>query len=152
MIKILAPTRGGQASYVNQDRAISLAKEQGAELSFLYITDISFLEHHSVPILINLEDDLDEMGGFVLTMAQERASKQGIEAQALVRRGHFGDVLSKVIEEGEFDCLILGNPQEDSGITTFDFLQELAEGLADARQIETIVVEKGEVVYRHGPG
>ena len=152
MPKILAPTRGGQASYVNQDRAISLAKEQGAELYFLYITDISFLEHHSAPILLNLEDELEEMGGFVLAMAQERASKQGIEAQALVLRGHFGDVLSEVIEEGGFDCLILGNPEQDTGITSFEFLQELAKGLADAHQVETIVVEKGEIVYQHGPG
>lgn len=151
MKKILAPTRGGEASYSNQDKAIALSKEQGAELHFLYVTDISFLDRVSSPVLVDVEEELDEMGGFMLAMAQERAKGQGVEADAIVRRGHFGDVLQALIEEMEIDCLILGSPEEESGITTFDLLRELAEELASTHQVETVVLSKGEVVYEHKP-
>ncbi|TFH36101.1 MAG: universal stress protein [Anaerolineales bacterium] len=151
MMKILAPTRGGPASSVNQDRAISIAKERTAELFFLYITDISLLDQHASSLMFELEDELEELGGFVLAMAQERASMQGVEAQAIVRRGHFGDVLEAVIAELGIDCLILGSPEQDTGITTFDFLRQIAGKLGETHQIETLVIHKGEVVYQHGP-
>lgn len=151
MKKILAPTRGGEASYPNQDKAIVLSKEQGAELLFLYVTDISFLDRVSSPVLVDVEEELDEMGGFMLAMAQERAKGQGVEADAIVRRGNFSDVLHTVIEEMEIDCLMLGSPEEESGITTFDLLRELAEKLASTHQVETVVLSKGEVVYEYKP-
>jgi nucleotide-binding universal stress UspA family protein len=149
MKKILAPTRGGEASYSNQDKAIALSKERGAELHFLYVTDISFLDRVSSPVLIDIEEELDEMGGFLLAMAQERAKGQGVEAGAVVRRGHFGDVLQAVIEEMEIDCLILGSPEEESGITTFELLRELAEELASTHHVETVVLSQGEIVFEH---
>jgi nucleotide-binding universal stress UspA family protein len=152
MFKILAPTRGGEASCINQDKAIAMAKERGAALDFLYVTDTSFLNRVSSPVLIDVEEELDEMGGFMLAMAQERAKAQGVEAGAVIRRGHFGDVLRAVIEELEIDCLILGGPEEESGITTYDFLRGLAEELASTHNVETVVLAKGEVVYEHKPG
>ena len=151
MKRILAPTRGGEGSCPNQDKAISLSKEQGAELHFLYVTDISFLDRVSSPVLIDVEEELDEMGGFMLAMAQERAQAQGVEAGAIVRRGHFMDVVQAIIEEMEISCLILGSPEADSGLTTFDLLRELAEELASTHQVETIVLSKGEIVYQHAP-
>jgi nucleotide-binding universal stress UspA family protein len=152
MQKILAPTRGGEASYPNQDKVIALAKERGDELVFLYITDISFLDHHSAPVLFDLEEELDEMGAFLLAMAQERAAKVGVNAQAIVRRGNFNDVLKEVITELGMCCVVLGSPETDTGMTTIEYLRELAEDLADTLQSETIVLEKGEIVFQHGPG
>lgn len=152
MTKILAPTRGGEASYPNQDKVIALAKERGDELVFLYITDISFLDHHSAPVLFNLEEELDEMGAFLLAMAQERAAKVGVDAEAIVRRGNFNDVLKEVIVELGMCCVVLGSPETDTGTTTFEYLRDLAEDLADTLQSETIVLEKGEIVFQHGPG
>lgn len=152
MSKLLAPTRGGEASYPNQDKAIALAKERGDELVFLYITDISFLDHHSAPVLLNLEEELDEMGAFLLAMAQERAARAGIEAQAIVRRGYFNDVLKEVITEMGMCCVVLGSPETDTGLTTLEYLHELAEDIAVTQNAETIVLDKGEIVFQHGPG
>ena len=41
---ILCPTRGGQASYPNQDLAIAIAKEREVEILFLYITNVELGE------------------------------------------------------------------------------------------------------------
>jgi nucleotide-binding universal stress UspA family protein len=151
MSKILAPTRGGEASYPNQDRVIALAKEKKAELYFLYITDISFLDRISSPVLIDVEEELDEMGRFVLTMAQERAAKQGVSAEAMVRRGQFKDVLNKVVAELGADFLIFGSPATGDAFTTFDFLKDLAIDVAATHQVETIILAEGEIVYEHKP-
>lgn len=69
-MKILVPTRGGESSYPNQDKAIEIAKQKGADILFLYITNIEFLEKVSRPVIVDI--------------AQERAGKAGVKAETLV--------------------------------------------------------------------
>ena len=149
MSKILAPTRGGQPSYPNQDRVIALAKEKGAELCFLYITDISFLDRVSSPVLIDIEEELDEMGLFLLAMATERAQKQDVEAQAIVRRGHFRDVLKATIKELEIEILVLGSPVGRDGLTTFEQMRGLAIEMAEFFKIEAYILASGEIAFEY---
>ncbi|MDF1500853.1 MAG: universal stress protein [Anaerolineales bacterium] len=149
MKKILTPTRGGEASLPNQDRAIQIAKEQGAELYFLYITDVSFLDRLASPVLIDMEAEISEMGEFVLAIAQERAAKQGVEAKALVHSGVFSEVIAAVIEEHAVDTLILGSPDEQTGITTWEYLTRLSEELGERFDLEILLLSKGEVVYEY---
>jgi nucleotide-binding universal stress UspA family protein len=149
MKKILTPTRGGEASRPNQDRAIQIAKEEGAELYFLYIADVSFLDRLASPVLVDMEAELSEMGEFVLAIAQERAAKQGVEAQALVRSGVFSEVIAEVIEEQEIDTLILGSPEKQTGITTTDYLTSLSEELGERFDLEILLLSKGDVVYEY---
>jgi hypothetical protein len=63
------------------------------------ISDSSFLERLASPVLVDVEQELDELGEFVLVMAQERARAAGIEAEALVRRGDFKSVIYALVEE-----------------------------------------------------
>ncbi|MGD2161541.1 MAG: universal stress protein [Anaerolineales bacterium] len=149
MKRILTPTRGGEASQPNQDRAIQIAKEENAELYFLYIADVSFLDRLASPVLVDMEAELSEMGEFVLAIAQERAEKQGVQAQALVRSGVFSEVIASVIEEQEIDTLILGSPQEETGITTREYLTSLSEELGERFDLEILLLSKGEVVYEY---
>jgi hypothetical protein len=51
------------------------------------------------PVHVDVEQELDELGEFVLAMAQERARAAGIEAEALVRRGDFKSVIYALVEE-----------------------------------------------------
>ena len=78
MKTILYPTRGGQTSYSNQDAVIALAKEWNAKLIFLYISNVDFLEklgHVSHTKVV--QNELEDMGEFLLAMASERAEKAG---------------------------------------------------------------------------
>jgi nucleotide-binding universal stress UspA family protein len=149
MKKILTPTRGGEASQPNQDRAIQIAKEQGAELNFLYIADVSFLDRLASPVLVDMEAELSEMGEFVLAIAQERAAKQGVEAQALVRSGNFSEVLAEVIEEYDIDTLILGSPASEAALTTREYLTNLTEELGERFDLEILLLSEGEIVYEY---
>ncbi len=108
MGKILCATRGGEASYIGQDAAIALAKEQGDELVFLFVAGISFLDKMALPLAVNVESRLEKLGHFQLVMAQERAATQGIEAQAIVRIGQLRAELVDVAEEIGATLIMMG--------------------------------------------
>lgn len=146
MTQIICPTRGGQHSYPNQDRAISIAKERGADLLFLYVSDVRFLEQFASPILVDVEEELDEMGEFLLAMAEQRAEGAGVNVTTAVRHGIFREALLEVVREHEGDIVVLGSPEEDTAITTQEYLADLIQYLLTEAGVEVIVLRDGEIV------
>ena len=124
---ILCPTRGGKDSYPNQDRAVALAKERGVGVLFLYITNVEFLGLTAAPKLIDIEHELDELGEFMLAMAQERAEKANVAASTLVQRGQFQEILADVIEEHEISTVVLGSSAGGTGVVTAGYIQDLID-------------------------
>jgi len=107
---ILCATRGGEASYRTQQAAISLAKEIGDDIVFLYIIDLHFLDKTAAPIVVNIENELDQMGQFFLLMAKERATKQGVEVYTITRRGKVREeIINAILDEGA-TRVVLGRP------------------------------------------
>ena len=149
---ILSPTRGGKLSYLNQNRAIAFAKEREAKLIFLYVCDVQFDHQISEDTVADVEAELEDMGQFLLTMAQERAADEGIEAEALVRSGNFREVLDSAIKENQVDTLILGSSEEESSNTTPIFLRELSADLAKKYSVEVILLRAGELLETISPG
>lgn len=148
---ILCPTRGGRDSYPNQDRAIALAKERGVELKFLYITNVEFLDLTASPVLVDVEHELDEMGEFMLTMAQERAEKAGVTASTLLKHGHFREVLIEVIEDNQIDTVLLGSSAGGTGIVTKEYIDDLIDEIGGKTGVEFIVVDQGQIVNTYKP-
>ncbi len=146
MTTILHPTRGGEASYPNQDRVIAIAKEQNARLIFLYVSDVQFLNRTASQVVLDVvAKEIDEMGDFVLAIVQERAQKAGLEAEAIVRRGVFSEVLREVIDEYQVDTLILGSSSEGQGLTTPEFLAELSQEINTETGATVIILSQGEI-------
>ena len=145
MTTILCPTRGGEASYINQDRAIELAKEKNARLIFLHISNVQFLEGLASPVLIDVETEMEHLGEFILAMAQERAQAQGIHAEAIVESGLFLETLKAVIEKEAVDVLILGSPGEGTGVLTEEFLSQITQVLAEEYGVEVIILKEGQI-------
>ncbi len=148
---ILCPTRGGKGSYPNQDRAIAIAKERGAEVLFLYITNVQFLGLTAAPKLIDIENEMDEMGEFMLTMAQERAENASVNALTRVVRGQFREVLIDFIEEHQIDAVVLGSSAGGTGVITAEYIQELVDEISGKTGVEFIVVDQGEIVSTYKP-
>lgn len=151
MATILCPTRGGEASHPAQDHAISLAADRGARLIFLYVSDVRFLFKGSAAIVVDLEEELDEMGKFLLTMAQERAEEGGVAAERIVKHGAFLDALLEVMEEHDVSTVVLGAPAGDNGLTTEDYLRELADNLSEEHGVEVFLVRAGEPLVHKQP-
>ena len=147
MIKILCPTRGGKESQPNQDFAINLAKERGADLVFMYVSDIQLIGRSAPPIVVDIEEELDELGDFLLSMAQERAEKSGILAKAIVLHGVFAEVLREVIVENKIDTVILGSSPKEPGVVSYERLQELSTELGRELGVEFYVVQNGKMVF-----
>ena len=152
MPTILRPTRGGEASVPNQDRAIAIAKERGADLLFLYVSNIRFLNRVASAVLVDVEAELDELGEFLLAMAQERAEKVGVRAKTITRRGAFRPALEGIIKEHEeITTVVLGTGTGGTGVLPSGYLEDLAQRLVSEPGIEVILVDGGEVVGHHTP-
>lgn len=151
MTTLLMPTRGGPASYPNQDGAIALARAEGARLVFLYVAHARFLNLMMSPVLVDMEAEMEELGEFLLAMAQERAAQAGVEASALVLRGLFRDALREAIAETEADIVLLGTAAGESGITTPSYREELISEVVAETGVAVFVLDNGEIVARYGP-
>jgi nucleotide-binding universal stress UspA family protein len=115
MAKILCATRGGTASYRAQDAASRLAKERGDELLFLYVVNIEFLDKTARAVRPDVvETEMAKLGEFLLEMARERATGQGVRADVILRHGVLPEELAAVAREHQIDSIVLGKPVEGS--------------------------------------
>lgn len=151
MATILCPTRGGMSSYPTQDQAISLAKERGDELVFVYVSDVRFMFKGTGALIGGYEEELDEMGEFLLAMAQERASASGVEAKVDVGHGSFREAIGTLIREYDAATVVLGAPGKQEQMTTQEYLQELAEYLVREFKVEIVLIEDGEIQWHMTP-
>ena len=140
MGKILCATRGGEASYRTQDKAIALAQERGDELLFLYVANIRFLNKTHAPIVVDVEQEMVKMGEFLLLMAQERAAEQGVTANTLCRTGEMREELKIVARQQGVSLIVLGRPAGKESVFQLTSLQAFAGEVKDEIGIETRIV------------
>ena len=115
MGKILCATRGGEASYRAQDGAIRLAADRADKLLFLYVVNIGFLDKTARAVRPDVvETEMERLGQFLLEMARERAAKQGVQADPILRHGELAEELIAAALELEADTIVLGKPAEGS--------------------------------------
>jgi nucleotide-binding universal stress UspA family protein len=124
---ILCATRGGEASHRTQEKVIALAKERGDDLLFLYVVDLHFLDKTAAPIVVDVENDIAEMGEFILLMAKERAAKENVESRILIREGEVIEELEKAALEEEASLIVLGRPIGEGSVFKLAELEQLAE-------------------------
>jgi RNase H-fold protein (predicted Holliday junction resolvase) len=98
-----------------------------------------------------VEAKLDELGEFMLAMAQERAEKAGVTADTVVRHGMFDQALKEVIQEYSVETVVLGSPADDAAIMTPEYLQKLVQFLRAETGVEVIIVHGGEIVEELRP-
>ena len=132
MTTILCPTRGGEGSGPNQEAAVRIAAERNARLVFLYVSNVHFLDHSAGPIdLVVIENQLDEVGDFILTIAEEKAEAKGVETEGIVKRGEFRMALEEVIEDRpDTIAVVFGSAVKETSHTTPDYIEPLYEHLA----------------------
>ncbi|UCC85929.1 MAG: universal stress protein [Anaerolineales bacterium] len=126
MGKILCATRGGEASYRTQDQAIALARQRGDSLIFLYVIDTHFLDKTAAPIVVDVGNQLQNMGGFLLAMAQERAEGEGVPVQCICRPGRVRDEIKAVAREEKVDLVVLGRPAGEANAFAMEELRAFA--------------------------
>lgn len=137
---IVCATRGGEASYRTQDQVIQMAKREKSALVFVFAVDTAFLDKTAAPVLVDVEPEMENMAEFLLLMAQERAEKAGVQAQAVVMKGALRDVLLETAAEHDASLIVLGSPGEDQSRFEQEGLESFAADLREASGVEVKIV------------
>jgi nucleotide-binding universal stress UspA family protein len=91
--------------------AARLARQDGAELVYVYAVDLEFLAGGRMGSLSQdvIGTSLEALGGHILDYAEQIAAAQGVKPKKIVRRGQVLDVLKQVMSEEKADLLLLGH-------------------------------------------
>lgn len=116
-----------------------MAKKQGAKLVFVFAVDTDFLNKTAAPILVDVVPEIENMAEFLLLMAQERAAKEGVEADTVAKVGKLRDVLLEAAAEREASLIVLGRPAEESHFP-LEGLEAFADDLREASGIDVQIV------------
>ena len=140
MAKILCATRGGEASYRTQDHAITLARQGGSLLILLYVIDTHFLDKTAAPIVVDVGNQLHNMGKFLLAMARERAERQGVSVQSICRPGRVRDEIKAVAREEQVDIVVLGKPSGEADAFAMEELKAFAAEIEAETDSQVVIV------------
>lgn len=141
MNKILCATRGGEASRRTQDAVIEMAKEHGATIVFLYVVDVEFLRLTARGVRPEVVmTEMEHMGDFLLAIAVERAMEQGVEAQAVLRRGPLAEALESAAQEEGVDAIAFGRPAGIDSSFSLSDLEKMAASISQKTGIETFIL------------
>ena len=67
----------------------------------------------AAPIVVDVEDEVHDMGEFLLLMAKERAAKQGVAAQTVCQKGKVKKEIKKAVHKYKASFVVLGRPAEE---------------------------------------
>jgi len=142
MRPIVCATRGGEASRRTQERAIALAKERGAPLTFLCVVDPDFAGPVNEPLAAALKDELNRLATSLLSIAQARAQEQGVPAETAILSGPVWQTIEGYLREVSAGTLVIGAPGAAPTPEPFGSgdVQEFAERVRRDMGIEVVVV------------
>jgi len=143
---IICAVRGQPYSRQTATRAISLALEHEARLTFFLVIDAEFLGA-SAPTMTPLRAvyrQLEEMGEFALLILCDRAERRGVaQVDYLIRRGNVPQQLHQLAIETNAEMMVIGRPMPKQGKSIFlpeqfdAFVSELEKD-GDLRVIQVI--------------
>jgi nucleotide-binding universal stress UspA family protein len=129
---IICAVRGGPESRETVMRAIDLALENNARLTFFHALDAEFLEYATVGPLSVVYQELIEMGKFAMLILCDRAQRRGVDKVDYdVREGNIRKQLRQFAIETQADVMVMGRPTRSPGRNVFkseefdDFTAEL---------------------------
>jgi nucleotide-binding universal stress UspA family protein len=143
MQPIVCATQGGEVSRRTQEKAIDLARERGAELIFLYVADLSSVGPVVDDSLVEaLKDEMARLGRALLRIAQGRAHKQGVMAQAVVVHGPLQQSIKDYLCQVEAGMVVIGTPRTGamSQAFTLEGIQHFAQSVHQETAVEVVVV------------
>ncbi len=141
MSAIVCAIRGGPASQPTIWRAVRLAQETGLPLHFLYVVNLDFLSRTSSSRVHTIEEEMREMGEFILLTAQDTAAQQGVQAQGDVRHGAVGEQIIALCREVGAEYVVLGAPQrrDESDVFGEDRLHRFARSITEQTGARVVI-------------
>lgn len=117
---ILCAVRGGPESRETVTRAIDLALQLGARLTFFRVMDAEFLNYATVGPLSIIYRELHEVATFAMLILCDRARRRGVtEVDYVVREGDVRTQLRLRAAEARGEILVMGRPTRSPGSNVF---------------------------------
>lgn len=137
---IICAVRGGAESRDTVTRAIELALQEDARLTFLHIMDAEFLQYAIVGPLSVVYTELVEMGNFAMMILCDRAQRRGVtEVDYVVREGNIRKQLLQFAFATQAKVLVMGGPTRSPGTNVFE-AEELVAFMAELERVGQIRV------------
>jgi nucleotide-binding universal stress UspA family protein len=110
--KIVCGVTGSESSQKAAKAAARLAREQGADLIYVYAIDTSFLKGLTIELPSDFADkSLEQLGGHILERAVAYGQVLGVRPERILRSGPVHEVLEQVLTETKADLLIIGHEE-----------------------------------------
>lgn len=109
---IVCGVTGSEASQKATREAVRMAKENQADLIFVYAVDTTFLKGMTVELTSDFANKtLEHLGAHILERAEEIAQEQGVTPKKILKQGPVLSVLKQVLSEEGADLLIIGHEE-----------------------------------------
>jgi nucleotide-binding universal stress UspA family protein len=118
---IVCAVRGSPQSRATVTRAIDLAVEHDARLTFFYAVDVEFLARTTIrgPLSV-VYHELIEMSEFTMLILKDRAERRGVaQVDSIIREGDVHAQLLDLVREMQPEVLVLGWPVRGAGRPRF---------------------------------
>ena len=118
---IVCAVRGRPQSRDPVTRAIDLALESDAKLTFFYVVDAEFHAHSTMggPLSV-IYGELVAMSEFAMLILCDRARRRGVsQVDYVIRVGNVRKQLRRFAIETEAEVLVMGTPGSGAGRPTF---------------------------------
>ncbi len=142
--QILCAVRGGPESRDTVTRAVDLALETGAKLTFFHAMDAEFLGQAAIGrTLSGIYSELHEMGKFAMLILVDRAQRRGVEnVDYIMREGNIRKQLIQIAIETHAEVMIVGRPTRGPTSNVFKMgeMEAFAEELAREGSLKVVVV------------
>lgn len=142
--QILCAVRGGPESRDTVTRAVDMALETGAKLTFFHAMDAEFLGQAAIGrTLSGIYSELHEMGKFAMLILVDRAQRRGVEnVDYIMREGSIRKQLRQIAIETKAEIMIVGRPTRSptSNIFKLDEMETFADELAKEGDLKVVVV------------
>jgi nucleotide-binding universal stress UspA family protein len=142
--QILCAVRGGPESRETVTRAIDMALETGAKLTFFHAMDAEFLGQAAIGrTLSGIYNELHEMGKFAMLILVDRAQRRGVEnVDYIMREGNIRKQIIQIAIETKAEIMIVGRPTRSptSNIFKMGEMEAFADELAKEGNLKVVVV------------
>jgi nucleotide-binding universal stress UspA family protein len=132
--QIVCAVRGRLESRATVTRAVDLALEYQAHLTFLHVIDAEFLEYATIAPLSVVYKELTEMARFAMMILCDRAQRRGVsDVNYIVLEGNIRKQLRQFAIDTHADLMVMGAPSPGPGKNVFK-QEELNQFIIETEQ------------------
>lgn len=148
--QVVCAVRGGHESAETVKRAIALALESGATLTFFHVMDAEFVGHATHGTLRVVYHELQEMGKFVMLILCDRARAPGVaRVEYILREGNVIKQLRTLTTDRPADVLVIGRPRRaPKNLFKIEQMDAFVAELAKAGRLRVIPVDPAPIAER----